>query len=91
MDPPRNTRDQPQEDNLSASTLHDLRGPLTIIRGQAQLLERSLRRNELPHSAATLTRLSTIDQMVVRLAAALEKLDKNHQRLTTDGNPDDDT
>ncbi len=82
MDPPRNPRDQPEDDRLSASTLHDLRGPLTIIKGQAQLLERWVRRNDLPDADAVLFRLIIIERMVSDLAGNLDKVSQNPGKRT---------
>jgi signal transduction histidine kinase len=56
---------------------HDLKGALTAIRGQAQLVARRLRRPDgldADERAALLARLERIDASVVALAARIDRL-----------------
>ena len=66
--------DHHHTDSLSAEAIHNLRAPLTVIKAQAQMLERWVRRNDIADANAVLARLLVIDGMVVRLADELDLL-----------------
>lgn len=62
------------KDRLSSETIHNLRAPLTIIKAQAQLLERWVHRNAIADADVVLTRLEVIETMVARLVGELDEL-----------------
>jgi nitrogen-specific signal transduction histidine kinase len=47
--------------------IHELQASLTVIKGQAQLLQRWVRRSTIPDQEVVLARLAVIDAMVNRL------------------------
>lgn len=62
-----------QEEFLS-SLAHDLKNPLTALRGQAQLMLRRLRRGEPANSERFVTGLESIDAAGVRMTRLLDEL-----------------
>lgn len=74
MAPPPDHSGHTSHDALSAQTVHDLRAPLTVIKAQAGMLERWVRRNDIAGGEAALIRLSVIDAMVARLVLELDAL-----------------
>ena len=58
---------------------HDLRNPLTTLKGHVQILRRRARRGELVDAAALTERLAAIEEAATRMAALLdEMLDAAH-------------
>jgi signal transduction histidine kinase len=57
-----------------AIRMHDLRTPLTVVLGRAQLARRRLRRGDDP--ARVDTELEALEAAVARLVAAVERLDR---------------
>lgn len=53
--------------------MHELRTPLCVVVGRVQLLRRKLRREDDPAQLAA--ELETIEAALVRLAAAIERVD----------------
>ena len=66
---------RPQRDAPLPIVAHDVRTPLTVIRGQAQLLTRLVRRSELagPQRVRVLRGLERIDTAVSELLALVER------------------
>lgn len=61
------------------SAAHDLRNPLTSLKGQVQLLQRHMERGELVEPTALVRRLAAIDETANRMTALLdEMLDAAH-------------
>lgn len=85
--PPEAGGDRRQE-TLSAQTIHQLRTPLTIIKGQSQMVARALRRPEPAEPAALLRRLAAIDAMVAQLVGALDMLYDDDLPASSDGAQD---
>jgi nitrogen-specific signal transduction histidine kinase len=70
------TSHQPTPDykhELSAQAIYDIRAPLTVIKGQAQLVQRWIGRNDVPGAEVLLARMAVIDDMVCRLDAHLDE------------------
>jgi signal transduction histidine kinase len=65
--------EQVQEEFLSALA-HDLKNPLTTVRGQTQLLLRRLRRGEMPDSGRLETAFEGIDTAAARMNRLLDEL-----------------
>jgi signal transduction histidine kinase len=61
-------------DAVTTHVIHDLHAPLTVIKAQAQMLERWVRRTEPSEADTHLVRLAVIDVMVARLVVALDAL-----------------
>lgn len=59
---------------LSGETIHDLRAPLTVIKAQAQMLERWVKRNEIDEPERVLARLAVINTMIAKLVLQLDVL-----------------
>ena len=64
---------QVRNDFLSSVT-HDLKTPLSVIKGNIQLLQRRLRRGELPEPAWLVERLAVIDSSTVKMMGMIEDL-----------------
>lgn len=62
------------DDRLSSETIHNLRLPLTVIKAQAQMLERWVSRNDVAGADGALRRLEVITSMVTRLVDELDEL-----------------
>jgi PAS domain S-box-containing protein len=62
-----------QEEFLS-SLAHDLKNPLTALRGQTQLMLRRLRRGDLPEPDRLQTGLEGIDSAAIRMTKLLDEL-----------------
>lgn len=62
-----------QEEFLSALA-HDLKNPLTTVRGQIQLLHRRIARGEPPDAERLETALDSIDNATTRMMSLLEEL-----------------
>jgi signal transduction histidine kinase len=90
METPLERTDNGQEqcgaDGLSSLTVHDLRVSLTIIKSQAQMLQRWARRQELADEETVLARLGMIDEVVMHLVNEINAL----QRADADEAPPDD-
>ena len=65
--------EQVQEEFLSALA-HDLKNPLTTVRGQTQLLLRRLQRGEPPDSERLTTSLEGVDSAAARMARLIDEL-----------------
>ncbi len=63
-----------QRDEFLAAISHDLRTPVAIIRGRANLLQRVVGRTEGPNIPEVATGLQTIDESTVRLARLIDEL-----------------
>jgi PAS domain S-box-containing protein len=63
-----------QRDEFLAAISHDLRTPVAIIRGRANLLQRVVRRTEGPNSSEVASGLKTIDDSTVRLVRLIDEL-----------------
>ena len=55
--------------------LDDLRIPLTVVSGYAQLLQRRLRQDEEPDAAYLLARLAAIEEYAGRIEARLRRFE----------------
>lgn len=66
--------EQAREEFLS-SAAHDLKTPLTNIRGQAQLAQRRLARLDLPETAAVLAQLGRIQQETDAMVGLINELE----------------
>ncbi len=64
---------QVRNDFLSSVT-HDLKTPLAVMKGNVQLLQRRLRRGELPDPAWWGDRLAVIDSSTVKMTGMIEDL-----------------
>ncbi len=73
--PPALGEPLPLKDARLTIAAHDVRTPLTVIRGQAQLLARIVQRSELPEPQRVrlLRGLARIDTSVSELLAMLER------------------
>lgn len=78
--------DPSPHERLTAATLHELRTPLTVIKAQAQMMARWVRRIDHPDGEPALARLAMIDAMVQRLSEELDRL----RTPTEAGSADDD-
>jgi signal transduction histidine kinase len=74
MAPPPTSPENHHHAALSDETMHALRTPLTIVRAQAQMLERWVRRTQPPEADTLLARLAVIDAMIVKLVLELDVL-----------------
>jgi signal transduction histidine kinase len=74
-DPSASVEFRLRKDDRLTVVAHEVRTPLTVIRGQAQLLARLVRRSELPESQRVrlLGGLARIDTSVSELLASLER------------------
>lgn len=63
-----------ERDDLIALISHDLKNPLTVIQGQAQLMERRLSRGETIEPARLVRGLSAIYQAAGHISAQIEEL-----------------
>lgn len=61
-------------DNLSSITVHELRASLTVINAQAQMVDRWLRRTNVPEGERALERLAMIEAMASRMAERIAQL-----------------
>jgi signal transduction histidine kinase len=66
----------PHEATYLQRIIHNLRSPLVVISGQAQLLARWARRSDHPDAAAVLARLAVIERMVRELDARIMALEE---------------
>ena len=66
--------DPAHADRLSATTIHDLRAALTVIKAQSQMLGRWVRRHEPTDADAALARVAVIEAMVAKLVLELDAL-----------------
>jgi signal transduction histidine kinase len=71
-------RSQSQQQQEWAVLLHDLRTPLTVLMGRVQLLRRHMRRGD--DAMQIDTDLEAIEAAIVRLTAAVERLDRERRR-----------
>lgn len=63
-----------QREDFFAAAAHDLRSPLTAIRGRAQFLRRKLQREPGPNPALVLDGLEQIEAITTQMATQLEDL-----------------
>jgi signal transduction histidine kinase len=63
-----------ERDDLIALISHDLKNPLTVIQGQAQLMERRLGRGETLETARVERGLGLIREAAIRMAVQIEEL-----------------
>jgi len=68
---PRSNADDDAGQTLSDAAVDHLLGPVSVIKGQAQLLRCWVRRSDLADGQAVLARLEMIETMVAVLAADL--------------------
>jgi PAS domain S-box-containing protein len=61
-------------DDFLTSASHDLRTPLSVIKGQAQLLQRPAAEVEPPHQARLLEGLGTIDVVASKMAGLIDEM-----------------
>ena len=66
--------DCPVQPTLHADTIHDFQASLTVIRGQAQLIQRRMQRSTSADAEQVLARLDVIDRVATQLSVELEKL-----------------
>ena len=66
-----------QQQQEWAVQMHDLRTPLTVLMGRAQLLRRHMRRGD--NTVQIDTDLEAIEAAIVRLTAAVERLDRDRR------------
>ncbi len=59
---------------LRADTIHDFQASLTVIRGQAQLIQRKMQRSTCADAAQLLARLDVINRVATQLSVEIEKL-----------------
>ena len=71
-------RSRTQQQHEWAVLLHDLRTPLTVLMGRVQLLRRHTRRGD--DAVQIDTDLEAIEAAIVRLTAAVERLDRERRR-----------
>lgn len=71
-------RSQTQQQQERAMLMHDLRTPLTVLMGRDQLLSRHMRRGD--DAVQIDTDLESIEAAIVRLTAAVERLDRERRR-----------
>lgn len=74
MAPSSDRSDHHTEHKLSADTIHDLQTSLTVIKGQAQLVRRWVRRSDIVDAEPALARLDVIESVVTRLVAEIDRL-----------------
>jgi len=67
----RSSADDDAGQTLSDAAVDQLLAPISVIKGQAQLLRRWVRRSDLAGGQAALARLEVIETMVAVLAADL--------------------
>ena len=73
--PDLQSRSQQQQE--WAVVMHDLRTPLTVLMGRVQLLRRHMRRGD--NTVQIDTDLEAIEAAIVRLTAAVERLDRDRR------------
>lgn len=73
-DPDARSPAEHRVDDLLADLRHNLRTPLTVISGQAQLARRRVRRIECPEGAYLLARLAAIESAVLAMGEQIERL-----------------
>lgn len=61
-------------DDFLTSASHDLRTPLSVIKGQAQLLQRPAAQVEPPHRTRLLDGLGTIDVIASKMAGLIDEM-----------------
>ena len=65
----------PLDGDTGDRLLEDLRKPLAVVSGYAQLLQRRLRQDEEPDATYLLARLATIEEYAARIEARLQKFE----------------
>jgi signal transduction histidine kinase len=75
----------PHEVTYLQRLIHNLRSPLDVISGQAQMVARWARRSGHPDAAAVLARLAVIDRLVRELDARILALEEQVQERPGDG------
>jgi signal transduction histidine kinase len=63
-----------QKDAFLSAAAHDLKTPLTTIKGLAQILQRRARRSDTPETNAMIDGLSRIDTTTTRMTALINEL-----------------
>ena len=66
-----------QQQHEWAVLMHDLRTPLTVLMGRVQFLRRHMRRGD--DAVQIDTDLEAIEAAIVRLTAAVERLDRDRR------------
>lgn len=74
----------PHEATYLQRIIHQLRSPLVVISGQAQLLARWARRSDHPDAAAVLARLAIIDRLARDLDDRITALEDQVQERSGD-------
>lgn len=72
-------RDPPDNDPVN-SVIHDLQNVLTVIRAQAQLIQRRLDRDEPPSPDRLAARMKVIDEATHRMALMIGRLSNADRR-----------
>lgn len=63
-----------QKDAFLAAAAHDLKTPLSTIKGLAQVIQRRLERSDVPGVERAIDGLATIDRAVVRMTRLIDEL-----------------
>ena len=74
-----------QRDDALAQAAHDLKTPLTALKGQAQLLQRFLRATDGPEAERLRVGLAAIDAAATAAAARIDRLAEEAERRPPDG------
>lgn len=78
----------PHEPSYVERAIHELRAPLTVLKGHVQLLARTLRRGGAPDGAAVLARHAVIERVVGELTARIRELEAAAQALPAEQDHD---
>jgi signal transduction histidine kinase len=79
---------RPPGEDYRQYIIHELQASLTVIKGQAQLLERWARRSTISDKEVVLVRLAVIDAMVNRLVRKITSLGHDDASASSGDAPD---